>query len=249
MRHSLFVVAGLGVSVGALLCGCASVSAGAAKQPIAQAAPAAVAGTRAAGTADPAQSLERLRLGNARFAANRPETSRSLAARRKELAGGQAPFAVVLGCADSRTAPELVFDQGLGDLFVLRVAGNGVQEETLGSIEYAVGHLGTRLIVVLGHERCGAVKAAREAVAGTGSHAGHLHAIVEGLRPAVEATVGEDAEATGRLHVRNTVAALKESEPVLKALVDQGKLRVVGARYDLDSGLVEFLADTPPPEP
>ena len=114
------------------------------------------------------EALARLKAGNQRFVASKLQHPRQDGKRRGELATSQHPFAIVLGCADSRTSPEVVFDQGLGDLFVLRVAGNVLNDETLGSIEYAVAHLGTPLILVLGHERCGAVKAAKETIAAKG---------------------------------------------------------------------------------
>ena len=114
------------------------------------------------------EALARLKAGNARFVAGKLEHPRQTAARRTELATSQHPFAVVLACADSRTSPGLLFDEGLGDVFVVRVAGNVLNNELLGSIEYAVEHLGTQLVVVLGHERCGAVAAARETIATKG---------------------------------------------------------------------------------
>ncbi len=138
----------------------------------------------------PAEALARLKAGNQRFVASKLEHPRQTAKRRTELATSQHPFAVVLGCADSRTAPELVFDQGLGDVFVVRVAGNVLNDETLGSIEYAVDHLGAQLIVVLGHERCGAIEAARETIAAKEEAPGHIQSLVKAIAPAVEATLG-----------------------------------------------------------
>src|SRR6059036_1627413 len=114
--------------------------------------------------------------------------------RREELAKSQHPFAVVLGCSDSRVPPEIVFDQGLGDLFVLRVAGNVINDESLGSIEYAVDHLAVRLIVVLGHQRCGAVKAEKDTIAAKGEAPGHIQSLVTAIKPAVEATVNRDLD-------------------------------------------------------
>jgi carbonic anhydrase len=187
-----------------------------------------------------ADSLARLKAGNRRFVANRLRHPRQTAGRRAELATHQHPFAVVLGCSDSRTPPEVIFDQGLGDLFVVRVAGNVVNDETLGSIEYAVEHLGAKLIVVLGHKRCGAVKAAREAVAARAPAPGHLQSLVEAIRPAVEATAGADVEATVKVNVRNVAQAIRDSAPVLKPLVAAHTVAVVGAYYDLDTGVVTF---------
>jgi carbonic anhydrase len=181
--------------------------------------------------------------GNHRFVEGRTDHPRQDSGRRAELATTQHPFAVVLGCADSRTSPEILFDQGLGDLFVVREAGNVVDDHTLGSIEYAVEHLHSPLIVVLGHERCGAVAAARDTIA-AGAHAeGHVDSLIEAIRPAVEATVGQDAEATCRANVRNVVKALRASDPVLRHAIEAGHLTVVGAHYDLDTGAVTFLGN------
>ncbi len=190
-----------------------------------------------------AQATERLVEGNLRFAQGHPQHPRQTADRRAELATSQQPFAVIIGCADSRTSPEVVFDQGLGDLFVVRVAGNVLDDHALGSVEYAVDHLHTGMIVVLGHERCGAVAAAREVVTSHGHAEGHVESLVAAIRPAVEATVGQDAEATCRENVREVVKALRASQPVLRPLADAGKITVVGAYYDLDSGVVTFLSD------
>ena len=147
------------------------------------------------------------------------------------------------GCADSRTAPEILFDQGLGDLFVVREAGNVVDDHAIGSIEYGVEHLHAPLIVVLGHKRCGAVAAARDAVAGKGRAEGHIESLVAAIRPAVEATVGQDVEATCKANVRNIVHALRTSEPLLRHMVEHGDIKVVGEYYDLDTGVVAFLPD------
>ena len=152
----------------------------------------------------------------------------------------QHPFAIVLGCADSRVPPETVFDQGLGDLFVVRVAGNVIDDQSLGSIEYAVDHLAVRLIVVLGHQRCGAVQAAKDTLAANGKAPGHIQSLVTAIEPAVEATVKDDLEATVKANVKNVVQALRSSTPVLKAKIDAGELKVVGAYYSLDTGAVAF---------
>jgi carbonic anhydrase len=150
-------------------------------------------------------------------------------------------LAVVVGCAGSRVPPEIVFDQGLGDLFVLRVAGNVIDDHSLGSTEYAVDHLAVRLIVVLGHQRCGAVKAAKETIAAKGKAPAHIQSLVTAIRPAVEATVHDDLEATVKANVKDVVQALRSSTPVLKPKVDSGDLRVVSAYYNLDTGAVTFL--------
>jgi carbonic anhydrase len=188
-----------------------------------------------------AEAIARLTEGNARFVAGRSEHPRQAPGRRTELAVNQHPFAVILGCADSRTGPEMLFDQGLGDLFVVREAGNVVDDHTIGSIEYGVEHLHAPLVVVLGHERCGAVAAARDAAAGKGHGEGHIESLLDAIRPAVEATTGQDADATCRANIRNMVRALQDSDPLLKPLVEKSELTVVGAFYDLDTGKVEFL--------
>ena len=149
----------------------------------------------------------------------------------------------MLGCADSRTSPAVVFDQGLGDIFVIRVAGNVLDDDVLGSIEYAVEHLGARLIVVLGHQRCGAVTAARETIASKAEAHGHIQSLVKAIKPAVEATIGADVEATAKANVLNVVQALQNSAPILKPMVAAGAVSVVGAHYNLDTGAVEFFAD------
>src|SRR6266516_6255968 len=167
-------------------------------------------------------------------------TAAEAAKRRAELTKSQHPFAIIVGCSDSRVPPEIVFDQGLGDLFVLRVAGNVIDDHSLGSIEYAVDHLSVQLIVVLGHQRCGAVKAAKETIAAKGEAPAHIQSLVTAIQPAVEATVQGDLEATVRENVKNVVRALRSSAPVLKAKVDSGELKVVGAYYSLDTGSVAF---------
>lgn len=189
----------------------------------------------------PAEATTRLVEGNARFASGHLQHPRQTPDCRTELATGQRPFAVVLGCADSRTGPEVLFDQGLGDLFVVRAAGNVIDDHAIGSIEYAVEHLHAPLIVVLGHERCGAVVAARDTIAAHGHAEGHVQSLVEAIRPAVEATSGQDVEATCKANVRNIVQALRKSEPILRHMAEGGEIKVVGAYYDLDTGLVAFL--------
>jgi carbonic anhydrase len=178
--------------------------------------------------------------GNARFTAGAAEHPRQSAVRRSELAQTQEPFAVILACADSRVAPEIVFDQGLGDLFVVRVAGNVLDNAALGSIEYAVEHLHASLIVVLGHERCGAVTAAVK-----GGHTpGHIHSFVQAIEPAVAETKGAPGDAVDnavRANVRHVVQQLRRARPIVSEAVVAGKVSVAGARYDLDTGAVEFL--------
>jgi carbonic anhydrase len=168
-------------------------------------------------------------------------TAAEAAKRRAELTKSQHPFAIIVSCSDSRVPPEIVFDQGLGDLFVIRVAGNVIDDHSLGSIEYAVDHLAVRLIVVLGHQRCGAVKAARDTIAAKTEAPGHIQSLVTAIRPAVEATARDDLETTVKANVKDVGQALRSSPPVLKPKVDSGEIRVVDGYYSLDSGSVTFL--------
>ncbi|MEY2493203.1 MAG: carbonic anhydrase [Verrucomicrobiota bacterium] len=185
-------------------------------------------------------ALQQLREGNDRFIAGKPLHIGDLAERRAEVAKNQKPFAVLVSCSDSRGGPEIIFDQSLGDIFVVRTAGNVVAGIELGSVEYAVEHLGASLIMVLGHTRCGAVAAA---VSGGEAH-GHLPSILDLIKPAVEKTKnepGDPIENAMRENVRQTVTQLKNDSPVLTDALRGGKLRIVGARYDLDTGRVELL--------
>lgn len=191
----------------------------------------------------PADALARLKAGNQRFIAGKLQHPHQDPKRRAELATGQRPFAIVLGCADSRTSPEVLFDQGLGDLFVVRVAGNVLDDHVLGSIEYAVDHFGAQLIVVLGHKRCGAVQAAKETLDSKTEAPAHINSLVTAIQPAVEATRGADVEATVNANVENVVQSLRSSEPVLKKEVEAGAFTVVGAYYDLDTGAVAFTKE------
>ncbi len=178
--------------------------------------------------------------GNKRYVDGNPTHPNQSIARRQEMAKGQHPRAAVLACADSRVSPEIIFDQGLGDLFVVRVAGNCVNDPILGSLEYAVEHLGTRLIVVLGHQRCGAVGAA---CAG-GEAPGHIGSLLQALAPAVDKISESEAgrvDLVAKENVRMTVKSLHSCGPILDELVRQGKLEVAGAFYDLDTGLVEIV--------
>lgn len=190
-----------------------------------------------------AEARKRLIDGNARYVAGQPVRT-DYTSRRAAVVPAQMPFAVVLGCADSRVPPEIVFDQGLGDLFTVRVAGNITDDLGLGSIEYAVEYFATPLIVVLGHERCGAVSAAVEAAASGHMPPPHIGSIVAALRPAVEASRGMQGDAVEnavRMNVRRTVDALKRSRSVLAAAVEAGRLEIVGAEYRLASGRVAFF--------
>lgn len=197
-----------------------------------------------AGAQPPAGPLALLLEGNARYVAGRSTHPHQDEVRRSETAKGQKPFAVIVGCSDSRTAPEILFDQGLGDLFVTRLAGNIVDENALGSIEFAVKNLGARLIVVLGHERCGAVSAAVESVKSGAPASGHIAGILNAIKPAVETSKsqpGDGVDNAVRENVREMVVKLCASDPVLAPLVKSGELQIVGARYDLDDGGVELL--------
>lgn len=195
---------------------------------------------QASNTATADQALARLMEGNGRYAQHKEQHPDETPARRRELETTQHPFAVILSCSDSRVPPELIFDQGLGDLFVIRVAGNIAESDELGSIEYAVEHLGTKLIVVLGHEKCGAVTAA---VAG-GDAPGHLKSLVSVIQPAVAEArnlPGDKVHNCVVANARLVARQIRESEPVLKEMVEQKGVRVVAAEYALDSGVVTLL--------
>lgn len=189
----------------------------------------------------PESALELLLAGNRNYAtgnAIRPDQTLS---RRAELVKGQQPFAIVLTCADSRVAPEIYFDQGLGDIFVLRNAGNVLDDHIIGSIEYAVEHLGSSLIIVVGHAKCGAVSAA---VAG-GHAPGHLPSIVQSIQPAVAHTAkapGDKVDNAVRANAQLVVNELTQCGPIISEAVAKKKLKIVAARYDLASGRVEVLA-------
>lgn len=189
------------------------------------------------------QSTDAMRFlhdGNARYAGGRPTHPHETRERRLEIASAQQPFAAVLGCSDSRVPPEIVFDQGLGDLFVVRTAGHVVDDAVLASLEYAVLHLKVPLVVVLGHSGCGAVAAAVEG----GEHHGHLGHLVEAIRPAVEAAREKSGYLLDRAVRENVVrvaAELQDSRPILAPLVQQEALVIVGAVYTLETGRVEFL--------
>jgi carbonic anhydrase len=192
-------------------------------------------------TVAPAEAISKLKEGNGRYTGGNLQHPGQTTERRTELAKTQHPFAAIVSCSDSRVPPEIVFDQGLGDLFVVRVAGNVINDEGLGSVEYTVDHLGTRLILVLGHQRCGAVKAARETIAAKGKATGHIESLVTAIKPAVDATAKDDLETTVKANVKNVMQALRSSTPILKAKVDSGEIQVIGGYYSLDTGAVTFL--------
>ncbi len=187
------------------------------------------------------QALQKLLEGNKRFVAAKASRPNQTAKRRADLTKGQQPFATILGCSDSRVPPEIVFDQGLGDLFVIRAAGNIADDAGLGSMEYAAAVLGAPLLLVLGHEKCGAVEAALKGDAVPG----HIAGLVKAIRPAAERAKGQPGDALDnavRANVAAVVAQLKGSKPILADLVEKGKLKIAGGRYDLDTGVVEVIA-------
>jgi carbonic anhydrase len=197
---------------------------------------------------DGESALVKLIEGNERFVKGQT----SLLSRRrpedyKPLAEGQAPMAVIVGCADSRVPPELIFDQGVGDLFVIRVAGNivgGAGPTVKGSIEYAIAELGTRLIMVLGHSQCGAVKAAIQHIEANDALPGAIGDLIDPIRPAARSVTGQGAdklENVIRANVANGVARLKGLDPILSKLVKNDELKIVGATYELSTGKVQIL--------
>jgi carbonic anhydrase len=191
----------------------------------------------------PKDALDRLMDGNARYV-NGLAKRYDFVAERGTLVGGQNPYAAILSCADSRVAPEVAFDSGLGDLFVCRVAGNFVDRDNLASLEYAVDSLKTPLILVLGHESCGAVKAAIAAVVDKADLPGHLPALVAGIGPAVEAVVNQPGDLllnATKENVRRNVEALKTAGPIVSTAVNAGRVQVVGGLYRLQSGQVELI--------
>lgn len=192
-----------------------------------------------------ADALERLREGNRRFVAGTSNIDEALSsARRAELVGGQSPFAVILACSDSRVPVELIFDQGLGDLFVIRVAGNVVAPSQIGSVEFAAAQLGSRLVVVLGHSNCGAVEATlKELAQDQKQRSPNLRAIVDRIRPAVEALMSDgvslhDAVAA---NVRQSVSQLQHGSQILERMIEIDELAIIGAEYSIESGEVTFL--------
>ncbi|HEY5654608.1 MAG TPA: carbonic anhydrase [Woeseiaceae bacterium] len=201
------------------------------------------------------EALQRLLDGNARFISG----VRSLDAmvshtRLDEFTAGQQPFAVILGCSDSRVPVEIVFDQGMGDLFVIRVAGNVVAPSQIGSVEFAAERFSTKLVVVLGHSRCGAVQATLEQLRGPAERQSpNLTSIVSRIEPSVAAVLenaGESDESelerlAVRANVRASVEALKHGSDILENLVARDELLIVGAEYSLDTGVVDFFADQP----
>ena len=191
------------------------------------------------------EALQRLRNGNYRFAHSEENNLQSVnQARRAELVDGQNPFAVIVACSDSRVPVELLFDQGLGDLFVVRVAGNIVAPSQIGSVEFAAAQLGTKLVVVLGHSNCGAVEATlKELSKQQETRSPNLQSIVNRIRPAVEALDNPSLHDAVIANVHNSVARLRTGSEILEALIDSGDLTVVGAQYSIKSGVVDFFDD------
>ena len=193
----------------------------------------------------PEAALARLLEGNQRYTAGLATHPDQTAERRAALNAAQAPFAAVLTCADSRVPPEIIFDQGLGDLFVARVAGNILSEALLGSLEYAVQTLATPLILVLGHERCGAVQVTLDAIANGVAAPGHMASLAEALRPAVEEArqqSGDVLDYAIRANVRDVVRQLRTQSALLEKKLGQGSVKLLGAYASLDTGVVELLA-------
>lgn len=198
------------------------------------------AGHATASVITPPQALDRLMQGNARFVSHKATHPHETAARMTELVAGQHPIAVVLSCSDSRVPPELVFDQGLGDVFTVRVAGNVLDDAVVGSIEYAVEHTGAPLVVVMGHEKCGAVTAAVNGAEG----GNHIHAFTDPITPVVaeaKKDTKDPVDAAIRLNVKKVVGELQNSTPILAAKAKDGSIQIVGAYYSLDTGKVTLL--------
>jgi carbonic anhydrase len=201
------------------------------------------------------EGLERLRAGNDRFASDdQNRDALTGRARRAELATGQEPFAIILGCSDSRVPAEIVFDQGLGDLFVIRVAGNIVASSQVGSVEFAAARFGTRLVVVLGHSQCGAITATLEELQQpTENQSRNLRSIVDRVRPSVEALLSTElrhdrdalVEQAVRANIRASADHLRHGSELLEQLIESDGLLVVGAEYSLETGVVEFFDGMP----
>jgi carbonic anhydrase len=201
------------------------------------------------------EALERLREGNQRFASDGPTRRKAMSRRRRlELAQGQEPFAIILGCSDSRVPAEIVFDQGLGDLFVIRVAGNIVAPSQVASVEFAAEQFDSRLVVVLGHSRCGAILATLDDLErGSGERSRNMNSIIGRIRPSVEPLLASDLagdhdalihEAV-RANIRASADHLRHGSEVLEALVERNGLMVVGAEYSLETGVVDFFHPEP----
>lgn len=200
-----------------------------------------------------AEALEKLREGNRRFVAGMREDIPIHQGRRHELTAGQTPFAIILGCSDSRVPAEIVFDQGLGDLFVIRVAGNIVAPSQIGSVEFAAARYGVRLVVVLGHSSCGAVQATIDELQHPSDQSRNLRSIVDRIRPAVEGLLqtelAQQPAALMRKAVRTNIRVaanqLRHGSEVLERLIERDQMLVVGAEYSLETGVVDFFDGVP----
>ncbi|WP_066759445.1 carbonic anhydrase [Crocinitomix algicola] len=182
--------------------------------------------------------LDRLKEGNKRFVADKLDGKLQNSARRDELTAGQSPYAIILSCADSRVVPELAFDTGLGEIFVIRVAGNVANTSSIASIEYAVAHLGTQVIVVLGHESCGAVTAAVNG----GDNGYNLNHLLSHITPSVAASEqGAEVNDVVKLNAKMNTEELVNRSSIIKNAVDKGAVKILPAYYNLDSGAVDFL--------
>jgi carbonic anhydrase len=196
----------------------------------------------------PSMALELLKKGNERFV-NNLKVNRNLLQQANETSDGQHPFAIILSCIDSRTSAELIFDQGLGDIFSVRIAGNIINEDILGSMEFACKIAGSKIIVVLGHTKCGAVKGACDHV-----EMGNLTALLTKIRPAVddETATKENRNSTNSLFVENvatinvkrTVKSITERSPILKEMIESGQIGIVGGTHDISTGEVTFYPET-----
>lgn len=196
----------------------------------------------------PSQALDLLKEGNKRFMTNL-KVNRNLLQQANETSDGQHPFAVILSCIDSRTSAELIFDQGLGDIFSVRIAGNIINEDILGSMEFACKVAGSKIVVVLGHTKCGAIKGACDHV-----EMGNLTALLTKIRPAVDAeTETEENRTSGNatfvenvsaINVKRTVKSILERSPILKEMVENGEIGIIGGTHDITSGEVSFYPET-----
>lgn len=200
------------------------------------------------------QAFERLREGNRRFASNAQGGDGRLQTRPAELADGQEPFAIILGCSDSRVPVEIVFDQSLGDLFVIRVAGNVVAPSQIGSVEFAATKFGTRLVVVLGHSKCGAIEATIEQLRDPGEiRSRNLGSIIDFVRPSVESVLAQGLddepealiEQAVRANIRAAAEHMRHGSQILEDLESDEGLVVIGAEYSLETGLVDFFDGVP----
>ncbi len=196
----------------------------------------------------PVMALKLLQDGNKRFE-NNLKVNRNLLQQANETSGSQHPFAVILSCIDSRTSVELIFDQGLGDVFSVRIAGNVINEDILGSMEYACKVVGAKIIVVLGHTQCGAIRGACDHV-----EMGNLTALLNKIQPAIYEENSEIenrnasnyifVEKVASIHIKRTLHAILDRSPILKEMIETGTIGIVGAKYDVATGVVDFYDDT-----